>query len=166
MALYHFGLTVSDLARSVRFYRDVVGMSSDDQTVALGMDREEGDTGGQTTVPTDAGDAIATKSEAFDRLTGNPGSELRAAFLQMDGFHLQLVQYVNGGGTTLDLHHNNVGNPHLSFWVDDVEAKYDELKALGDVTITSELVQIVPTMRSFYTEDPDGLPVEFIELTA
>ena len=25
--------------------------------------------------------------------------------------------------------------------------------------------QIAPTMRSFYTEDPDGVPVEFLQLT-
>jgi catechol 2,3-dioxygenase-like lactoylglutathione lyase family enzyme len=165
MALYHLGLTVSDLGRSVRFYRDVVGMSEDDQSVNLGMDRDQGDTGGQTTVQTDAGDAIATRSDAFDRLTNNPGSELRAAFLQMDGFCLQLVQYVAGGGEVLDLRHNRIGTPHMSFYVDDVEAKFTEVQAHGDVTITSDIVQIVPTMRSFYVSDPDGVPIEFLQLT-
>jgi hypothetical protein len=39
------------------------------------------------------------------------------------------------------------------------------LKRRGDVTITSGLVQIARNMRSFYTEDPDGVPVEFLQIT-
>ena len=78
---------------------------------------------------------------------------------------LQLIEYAAGGGSTLDLHHNNVGSPHMPFYVPDVEAKYKEAQRRGDVKITSGLVQIAPTMRSFYTEDPDGLPVEFLQLT-
>ncbi len=78
---------------------------------------------------------------------------------------LQLIEYAAGGGSTLDLHHNNVGSPHMSFYVPDVEAKYKQVQRRGDVKITSGLVQIAPKMRSFYTEDPDGLPVEFLQLT-
>jgi len=33
------------------------------------------------------------------------------------------------------------------------------------VKITSGLVQIARNMRSFYTEDPDGVPVEFLQRT-
>jgi len=33
------------------------------------------------------------------------------------------------------------------------------------IKITSGLVQIAPHMRSFYTEDPDGVPVEFLQVT-
>jgi hypothetical protein len=79
---------------------------------------------------------------------------------------LQLIEYVAKGGVTLDLHHNNVGSPHLCIYVPDVEAKYKEVQQRGDVTITSGLVQIAPNMRSFYTEDPDGVPVEFLQRTA
>ena len=57
------------------------------------------------------------------------------------------------------------GSPHISFYVPDVEAKYADLKRRGDVRITSGLVQIAPNMRSFYTEDPDGVPVEFLQMT-
>ena len=78
---------------------------------------------------------------------------------------LQLIEYAAGGGFTLDLHHNNVGSPHMSFYVPDVEAKYKEVQGRGNVKITSGLVQITPNMRSFYTEDPDGVPVEFLQLT-
>lgn len=138
--LFHVGLTVKNLERSLAFYRDVVGM------------KEEG--------------RFDVKSEAFDTLTNNPGAQLKVAHLTAGPFMLQLIEYVAAGGTTLDLHHNNIGSPHLSFYVPDVEAKYHEVRRRGDVRVTSGLVQITPTMRSFYTEDPDGVPVEFLQVTA
>jgi catechol 2,3-dioxygenase-like lactoylglutathione lyase family enzyme len=140
--LFHVGLTVKNLERSIAFYRDVVGMKETE----FRFDN--------------------AKSKEFDTLTNNPGAELKVAHLTLDSFMLQLIEYVAGGGTTLDLHHNNVGSPHLCICVPDVEAKLKEVRQRGDVVITSGLVQIAPNMRSFYTEDPDGVPVEFLQRTA
>ncbi len=140
--LFHVGLTVKNLERSVAFYRDVVGMKETEFKM------------------------MNVRSEQFDVLTNNPGAELKVAHLTLDSFMLQLIEYVAKGGTTLDLHHNNVGSPHLCIYIPDVEAKLKEVQQRGDVVITSGLVQIAPTMRSFYTEDPDGVPVEFLQKTA
>ena len=137
--LFHVGLTVKNLERSLAFYRDVVGMKE--------------------------GERLEVKSKAFDTLTNNPGAQLKVAHLTAGPFMLQLIEYAAAGGTTLDLHHNNVGSPHMSFYVPDIEAKYREVQQRGEVKITSGLVQIAPTMRSFYTEDPDGVPVEFLQAT-
>ncbi len=137
--LFHVGLTVKNLGRSVAFYRDVVGMQETEFKMAK------------------------VRSEQFDTLTNNPGAELSVAHLTLGPFMLQLIEYVAKGGTTLDLHHNNVGSPHLCIYVLDVEAKLKEVQKRGDVVITSGLVQIAPNMRSFYTEDPDGVPVEFLQ---
>src|SRR5205823_11681263 len=111
------------------------------------------------------GERLAVKSKAFDTLTNNPGAQLKVAHLTAGPFMLQLIEYAAAGGITLDLHHNNVGSPHMSFYVPDIEAKYREVQQRGEVKITSGLVQIAPTMRSFYTEDPDGVPVEFLQAT-
>ena len=137
--LFHVGLTVKNLERSLAFYRDVVGMKE--------------------------GERLEVKSKAFDTLTNNPGAQLKVAHLTAGPFMLQLIEYVAAGGIALDLHHNNVGSPHMSFYVPDIEAKYREVQQRGEVKITSGLVQIAPTMRSFYTEDPDGVPVEFLQVT-
>ncbi len=137
--LFHIGLTVKNLERSIAFYRDIAEMQE--------------------------GESLEVQSPAFDRLTNNPGAELKVIYMQAGSFLLQLIEYVAAGGTTLDLHHNNVGSPHISLYVTDVEAKYRQLTSRGDVTITSDIIQIAPTMRSFYTEDPDGVPVEFLQLT-
>jgi len=137
--LFHVGLTVKNLERSLAFYRDIAGMT--------------------------AGEIFNGQSQEFDTLTNNPGARLRGVHLTAGPFMLQLLEYMARGGITLDLHHNNVGSPHLSFYVPDVEAKYAELKQRDDVKITSGLVQIARNMRSFYTEDPDGVPVEFLQRT-
>jgi catechol 2,3-dioxygenase-like lactoylglutathione lyase family enzyme len=137
--LFHVGLTVNDLEQSLRFYRDVAGMA--------------------------AGEIFDGQSQEFDALTNNRGARLRGVHLKAGPFMLQLLEYEAGGGGSLDVHHNKIGSPHLSFYVPDVEAKYAELKQRGDVTITSGLVQIARNMRSFYTEDPDGVPVEFLQIT-
>jgi catechol 2,3-dioxygenase-like lactoylglutathione lyase family enzyme len=137
--LFHIGLTVKNLERSLAFYRDVAEMTE--------------------------GEHLEVRSKAFDTLTNNPGAALKVAHLTAGTFMLQLIEYAAAGGSTLDLHHNNVGSPHMSFYVPDVEAKYKEVQRRGDVKITSGLVQIAPNMRSFYTEDPDGVPVEFLQLT-
>ena len=134
---WHVGITVSDMDRSLAFYRDVVGMELQ------------------------ADDMHVDGMEQFDALTNNAGSQLRVVWLNDGVFTLQLIQYLNAGGTTLDLHHNNVGSPHLSFFVDDADAKYEQVRARGDVTVTSDVIQLGPTSRTFYVEDPDGLPVEF-----
>lgn len=139
-SLYHIGLTVSDLERSMAFYRQAVGMTLEYRS--------------------------AVASEAFDKLIAIDGIHIQFCYLTLGGFRLQLIEYVSGGSdTTLDLGHNKVGNPHISFWVDDVESHYERLKALG-VTVTSEiLTQESPDLcaRTFYCADPDGVQVEFCE---
>ena len=136
--LFHVGLTVRDVEKSIRFYCDVVGM--------------------EESAPQEHA------STQFDKLTSNPGARLKVVMLKGGGFHLQLIQYLAGGGETLRPHHNNIGSPHFSFFVPDVAAKYKEVQQRGDVEITSGLViNASKTLHSFYVNDPDGVPVEFLE---
>jgi glyoxylase I family protein len=136
--LGHVGLTVRNLEASLKFYRDVAGM----------------------TVESD----FALANGGFAKLTNNPPAAIKVVHLRAGAFQLQLVEYTAGGGTALSVHHNNVGSPHMSFNVSDVDAKYQEVKALTFAKIISEIVEVVPKVRSFYTEDPDGVPVEFVQM--
>ncbi len=52
----------------------------------------------------------------------------------------------------------------MCFLVTDVEAKFAEVAGRGDVTITSEVINIAAGARSFYVSDPDGVPVEFVQI--
>jgi catechol 2,3-dioxygenase-like lactoylglutathione lyase family enzyme len=157
--LYHLGMTVSDLARSSRFYCDVLGFRA-----ASAESREHF----EVHTSTEGLAFLEAKNAEFDELTSNPGSAIRFVYLQSEDGSLtvQLVEYVEGGGHPVDLRHNRPGTPHLSFFVDDIEKKRREVEAFGDVAITSAIVSITPTMRTFYVQDPDGVPVEFLEVAS
>jgi catechol 2,3-dioxygenase-like lactoylglutathione lyase family enzyme len=135
--LWHAGLTVKDMERSVRFYCDVAGMVEERRAVL--------------------------KSDAFDTLTNNRGADILVTYLSAGPFTLQLVQYLAGGAGAAGVAHNSIGSPHLCFRVADVEKKFRDISARGHVNVTSPVVQIRETMRSFYVADPDGVPVEFLQ---
>lgn len=132
------GLTVSDLDASIAFYRDVAGFALDGRYDITG--------------------------EWFDTLTHNQGAQIDVAMLSLGDFVLQLVAYDAGGGDTLQLAHHHVGNPHLNIEVDDVEARRAKIVASGEHDPTP-LVDIMGAgIRSFYVTDPDGVPVEFLQM--
>ena len=162
--LNHVGLTVRDIERSYAFYSQVVGMRVWDQDAELGTKRA---LESYSETSSKGPELIGIRSDAFDKLTNAQGTEIKYLMLKStDGaLAFQLIEYVSGKQGELELDHARCGSMHLSFFVDDVEAKYAELSARDDVKITSEIVQISPSMRSFYTIDPDGVPVEFMELT-
>jgi catechol 2,3-dioxygenase-like lactoylglutathione lyase family enzyme len=136
----HVGLTVRDIDASVAFYTEVAGLE---------FLRRGHRTGG----------------EWFDTLTHNQGAIIDAAFVGGRGYTLQLVQYFAGGGGDGQTGHNLVGNVHLCIEVDDVDAKHAEITALGAWNPTA-IVDVANGMaRSFYVEDPNGIPVEFLEPT-
>jgi glyoxylase I family protein len=133
------GLCVRDVGASLAFYETVVGM-----TVRMPPMRMSG--------------------EWFDTLTWNDGAEIEVAMLELGAFTLQLVQYHAAGADPVAPGHNHAGNPHLCIDVDDVDAKHREVVATGQHRPTA-VVDIAGTgARSFYVEDPDGTPVEFITL--
>jgi catechol 2,3-dioxygenase-like lactoylglutathione lyase family enzyme len=169
MELYHLGLTVRDIKASYRFYSEVVGLRPQNTGAAENADAENPDEPALELVKgADSGgvDFFAVRSDAFDKLTNNPGCEIKFLYLQSeDGkFLLQLVEYVDGGGEPAPLGHNRSGSPHLSFFVPDVAAKRAEVEARRDVKITSDTIEVAPGMFTFYVEDPDGVPVEFLEV--
>ena len=161
---HHVGFTVRDIERSFAFYRDIVGMTVWNQEEELDVKpptERQTETGSTTGV-----EISSVRSEAFDRLTNNPGSEIKYLMLASADRKLvfQLIEYVAGGGPELELDHNRPGSMHFSFFVDDVDAKRAEIERRGDVKIISDVVRITPSMRSFYASDPDGVPVEFLEV--
>jgi catechol 2,3-dioxygenase-like lactoylglutathione lyase family enzyme len=136
---FHVGLCVSSLDASIRFYETVAGLQVTERHIS--------------------------ESTKFDELSNNSGTRLAVCYMRSGQFRLQLVEYLRAGGSVNEVRHNNVGSPHLSFFVDDVDAEYERLTALGWVSIASPLVTLGPTMRSFYALDPDGVPVELLQLT-
>lgn len=142
-SVVHTGFTVSDLARSVTFYRDLLGMHVVHQQ--------------ETTAP------------YVGAVTGFPGAVLKIAHLKVsleDSHTLELLQYVSHPGEPTDRATNRPGNGHLAMRVDDLQAWYDRLKAHG-VEFRSEPVPVTTGMnaggRAVYMRDPDGFTIELIQ---
>ena len=160
---HHVGFTVRDIERSYAFYHDVVGMTLWNQEEELDVKPPKEL---ETALAASGIEIRSVRSDSFDRLTNNSGSEIKYLMLSSADRKLvfQLIEYVAGGGPELTLDHNRAGSMHFSFFVDDVDAKRAEIERRGDVKILSDVVQITPSMRSFYVADPDGVPVEFLEV--
>jgi catechol 2,3-dioxygenase-like lactoylglutathione lyase family enzyme len=134
---------VSDIERSVHFYRDVLGLPL--------IRRRSAD------------------ADYLGRQTGYPGVRLEVASFQLapaGGPGLELVQYVTHPGAATDPATNRAGITHFCFRVDNLQCAYDSLRALGvrfrtaPVAITSG-----PNQGGFavYLSDPDDYTIELFQ---
>lgn len=144
--ILHTGLTVSDLDRSIAFYRDLLGL-----------------------------ELIAQwdSSRPYLRtVVGYPDAELRIALLRLPGpagsagHHIELLEYRRPRGTRGDPNTYHPGNGHVAFMVDDLEAIYTALKDRG-VRFKSAPVDITHGRnaggRAVYFFDPDDITLEMIQ---
>jgi catechol 2,3-dioxygenase-like lactoylglutathione lyase family enzyme len=140
-AANHTGFTVSDVERSVAFYRDVLGL----ELLSL-----------------------AERDPGFSaRISGIPGAHMKTAYLRTpDGHRVELIQYLSPPGQALDMRTSNAGNGHLALNVDDLRALYARLKSQG-VAFKSEPLEIPggPNRGNLavYCTDPDGITIELIQ---
>jgi catechol 2,3-dioxygenase-like lactoylglutathione lyase family enzyme len=140
--VYHTGFTVSDIERSVAFYRDVLGMRL--------VGRQTG------------------SAPYLAQVTGFPGVRLEIALLQpaAGGSMLELLQYVSHPATATDRATNRPGNGHLCFKVEDLEVVCAELRRRG-VTLVSQSTEITAGShaggKAVYLRDPDGFTVELYQ---
>ncbi len=133
----HSSFTVSDLDRSVAFYRDLLDFTL------------EG--------------TFEVHGPAIEQITALPGAHLRVAHLLLGGFRLELTQYLSPPGRAIDLATNNVGSAHIAFYADDVEKTYQEFREKG-VPFKGAPVAAAPGRpRVAYFLDPDGITLELSE---
>ena len=142
--LWHVSFTVSDLDRSLAFYRDLLGL-----------------------------ELIHAQEQANEytrRLVGYADAHLRVAMMRIpgaplgpSGHHLELVEYVVPRGQRADVATKNPGAPHLAFVVRDIQAAYRRLLDAG-VVFRSEPVAITEGRNrggyTVYFLDPDGITLE------
>jgi catechol 2,3-dioxygenase-like lactoylglutathione lyase family enzyme len=141
-SLYHTGFTVSDIDRSIEFYRD-----------ALGLTLHRRQTG---TAP-----YLAT-------ITGFPGVRLEVALLRTPDGHgmLELLQYVSHPAPATERETNRPGNAHVCFRVPDIHAACEELSRRG-VRLLSPPAEITAGIHQgaygVYLRDPDGFTIELFQ---
>lgn len=140
-AVHHSCFTVSDLERSIAFYRDVLGLELvfTERSEASGDDRSE--------------------------TLGVAKSRLSLAIFRIGDTHLELIEYITPKGRPYDRVNSDVGAAHVAFKVDDIDAAYEALLA-KQVRFTGPPSTIpagpMQGWRWTYFFDPDGIPLELI----
>jgi len=141
--LHHTGYTVSDLDRSVAFYRDLLGC-----------------------------EVIATQEKEggyLAAIVGYPDAHVRMAHLRVPGGEhvLELFQYLAPSGEKADVEPRNVGASHICFVVDDLLSVYEALVERGVKSFVSAPVEVDTGINrggfGVYLRDPDGITVELFQ---
>ena len=139
----HTSFAVSDMDRSLAFYRDLLGM-----TLIMEIERQ---------------------GEYIEQVVGFPGASLRIVGLKLrsgSDHVLELIEYRVPRGQRIDLRTCNFGSPHLCFVTDDIQSAYEELRGKG-VQFKSPPVRIPsgPSAGGFdaYFLDPDGITLELAQ---
>ena len=141
--VHHHGFTVSDLEKSLKFYRDALGLE-----VVRISERKD--------LP------------SYNTILGYDDVRLQVAILThpVNDFVLELFLYINPLSTKRELQNYFVGASHLAFEVDDIDKQYAQLQAAGFGAINPpvDVVRDGKTVaRAMYALDPDGISVEMFQ---
>lgn len=139
----HVSITVSDLERSVAFYRDKLGFS-----------------------------LMGATSEASDQATahalGYENVHLRLAILTQGNCTLELIQYLSPAGNPRAPRTCDVGSMHMALEVDDIHSLYRKLSAEGVEFLSPPNRNPADIAWAWwcYMRDPDGVPIELVQVAA
>lgn len=137
----HIGICVSDLERSLRFYRDVLGFEP------------------SPTMPD-----VHVEGEPSDSLLRLRDVKLHAVYLERDGFRIELLHYASPRSPERppERKMNDLGLTHLSVRVPDVRAAVAALEAQGVTVDHDTVIEIGGLTVAAFVRDPDGLPIELV----
>ena len=138
--MMHVGVCVSDLNRSLRFYRDGLGFE---------------EAGG-----------IEISGEPTASLVEIPGLELRAVYLDRDGLRIELLHYPSPGcvGAAEARPMNQLGLTHMAVRVENLDDAIAKLSALGGTALEHTRIREEEyDAEIIYLTDPDGTRLELIQ---
>ena len=143
VAADHTGITVSNLERSLAFWRDVLGF--------------------------EFSHSAHQKGERPEQITGVKNAELKLTVLKTPSGHkIELLQYVApADGRHVDLRPCDVGHVHVALIVDDLDAVLQRIAAYGwKAAGKPQTLTQGPNAgkRVVYVRDPDGTTIEFMQM--
>jgi glyoxylase I family protein len=144
IAADHTGITVSNLERSLAFWRDVLGF-------------EFSHTAHQ-------------KGERPEQITGVKGADLKLAVLKTPtGHKIELLEYYapSDRNKQNDLRPCDLGHVHVALIVDDLDAVLERIASLGwKASGKPQILDHGPNAgkRVVYVHDPDGTTIEFMQM--
>src|SRR5947207_13184562 len=138
----HTGITVSNLERSLEFWRDVLGF--------------------------EFSHSAHQKGDLAQEITGVDGAEIKLAVLKTPGGHnIELLQYLAPADhKRATLRPCDVGSVHLALLVNDLDAVLAQIAASGsEAAGKPQTLSKGPNAgkRVVYVRDPDGTTIEFMQ---
>jgi glyoxylase I family protein len=138
----HTGITVSNLERSLAFWRDVLGF--------------------------EFSHAAHQKGELAQEVTGVEGAEIKLAVLKTPGGHkIELLEYLAPVDRKRGNHRPcDVGFVHVALIVEDLDAALDRIAVSGWKTAGQpQILTKGPNAgkRVVYVRDPDGTTIELMQ---
>ena len=134
----HFGFTVSNLERSVAFFRDCLEL----KVQKRGHDLPE-----QTA-----------------QFVGVPGADLNYCVMEAADHTIELMEYM-GPPDRIRLNSRpcDVGFSHLAYLVSDLDAFIEKAAKFDVYPVNEPLSFATHACRGIYMRDPDGLSIEVIQ---
>ena len=138
-AVRHTGIVVTDMARSLEFYRDLLGLT-------LALDFEE-------------------RGEYIDTLSNVSGIRLRMVKLRADdGGLVELLHYISHPmSRAKDNKLCEIGPTHMAFTVDSIDETYARLSGAGVKFNSTPIVSPDGKAKLAFCQDPDGTYLELVE---
>lgn len=142
--------TVTDLERTVTFYRDVIGMRVVTRKHRRGHD---------------LGTALFGEEAAGRRAT-SPAAEILIADMELGDVRVEFIQYLDPPARPYPGDPSVAGSAHIAILTEDIEGEYRRLSTAGVRFHTP--VRTVhdpgrPVWKWCYFRDPDGICVELVE---
>jgi catechol 2,3-dioxygenase-like lactoylglutathione lyase family enzyme len=140
LRLTHIGICVTDLARSIRFYRDLLGFRH----------RSE----------------LRVQGDPSNTLLRLHDVDLHAVYLERDGTRIELLHYASPGavGDGAARPMNQRGLTHLSLRVDSVAGTLATLRAAGVRVLDETLIELPDfAAAAAFVTDPDGTLIELVQ---
>jgi len=142
LAADHTGITVSDVDRSLAFWRDVLGFELSHRAHQKGALAEE--------------------------ITGVAGAEILIAVVKAPGHKIELLEYrAPEDRKRLDARPCDVGAVHVALVVDELEPILERIAASGwKAAGKPQTLTVGPNAgkRVIYVRDPDGTTIELMQM--
>jgi catechol 2,3-dioxygenase-like lactoylglutathione lyase family enzyme len=139
-AFNHVGITVPNLERSVRFYRDLLGMKVVQE--------------------------VSFEGERYEAILGLKGVKGRIAILRLANLELEFFEYAHppGRASEPDRPVSDQGIAHFAVQVQDLAGMYTRLKTAG-VVFHCPPIKFGSEIAT-YLRDPDGNVIELLQMSA
>lgn len=144
--IYHVGLTVSDLDKSIQFYRDVLGLEFQGEILMTG--------------------------EETDTLFGRKNCRARIAYLNgsknVEVPPIELIQFLGSKINKVPSDFFTTSISEVCFYTDDIDAVYEHLinnnvECLSEPQYFDFTMQGFGRSKAFYFKDPDGIMLEMMQ---